>query len=179
MDVDEAMRQRASIRSYSGEKPSDSDIRALLEMAVQAPSAGNTQEWRFVVVKKKENLARLAEAYAINRKWQFDVPAAIVVLADMEAIEKRFGERGVALYAAQDTAAAIENIMLAATGRGLATCWIGAFNEQAVKNAIAAPEKLRPMAIVTVGYAKERPAKPARRPLSEIAFSETYGNGLK
>jgi nitroreductase len=179
METINAIRQRASCRSYGSAKVNDAVIRDILELATQAPSAGNMQEWRFVVVKSPEVKKRLAEAYVINRKWQFDAPAIIVVLADMDIIEDAYGERGVGLYAAQDTAAAIENLLLAATDSGLATCWIGAFNEQAVKNAVAAPERMRPVAMITLGYAKDRPAKPARKPLPEVAFSETYGNPFK
>jgi nitroreductase len=179
MDADEAMVSRASVRSYKDSKVDDGLIREMLSMATQAPSSGNTQEWVFVVVKKKENRAKLAEAYVIDRKFQFDAPAIIVVCADIDAIEAKYGERGVLLYAAQDTAAAIENLMLAATERGLATCWIGAFNEQVVRNAIAAPQRIRPMAMITLGYAKAPCQKPARKPLAEVAYSETYGNPLK
>lgn len=131
------------------------------------------------MVKDQKNRQKLSEAYAIGRKWQFDAPVIVVVCADMEMIERAYGERGVSLYAAQDIAAAVENFMLAATERGLATCWIGAFNEQAVKNAVVLPSHIRPMAMITLGYAKGKPRKPGRKPVSEIAFSELYGKPFK
>ncbi len=181
MDVDEAIRQRASCRSYGSANVGDGVVKELIELAVQAPSAGNTEEWVFVVVKGQENRRKLSEAYAMSAarsKWQFEAPVVVVVCADMDKIEQAYGERGVSLYAAQDIAAAVENFMLAAAGRGLATCWIGAFNEQAVRNAINAPSHVRPMAMITLGYAKEKPKKPARLPLAGVAFSEAYGKPL-
>jgi len=174
METDEAIRQRISVRSYGNANVSDSVIREIIELAMQAPSAGNTQEWVFIVVKDTKARQAIADA-CFGRAFITTAPTVMVVCADMEAIEKSYGERGVSLYAAQDVAAAVENMMLAATSRGLATCWIGAFNEQAVKDIVAAPSNVRPMAIVTLGYAKDRPAKPARKPLSDAAFSEAYG----
>lgn len=175
MDVEEAIRRRASVRSYGSAKVSDADIRELLELAAQAPSAGNMQEWVFVVAKKAETRAALAEA-AFGRKM--DCPVVVVVFADMEKVERAYGERGVSLYAAQDTAAAAENLMLAAAGRGIASCWIGSFNEQKVRDAVAAPQGLRPMALVTLGYAKGSPARTPRKSLSEFAFLDVYGRSL-
>jgi len=179
MEVSEAIRNRKSVRRFSDAKVSDAAIKELLELAAQAPSAGNTQEWRFVVVRERETKQRLSEAYMIGRKYQLEAPVIIVVCADMEAIGDAYGERGKSLYAFQDTAAAVENMLLAAAGMGLATCWLGAFNEQAVRNALAIPERIRPVAMITLGYAGENIAKNMRKPLAEAAFSEIYGNPFK
>jgi len=177
VNTDDAIRQRASVRSYGSAKVDDAVVRELLELAIQAPSAGNTQEWVFIVVKSARAKQQLAEA-SFGRS-ALEAPVIVVVGADMEMIERAYGERGVGLYAAQDIAAAVENFMLAATERGLATCWIGAFNEQAVKNAVNLPGNIRPMAMITLGYAKEKPRKPARKPVSEVAFSELFGKPFK
>jgi len=178
MNTDEAIRQRASVRSYGSAKVDDAVVRELIELATQAPSAGNTQEWVFVVVKDPNTRQAIGDA-CFGRTFIASAPVIVVVCADMDKIEAAYGERGVSLYAAQDTAAAVENLMLAATDRGLATCWVGAFNEQAVKNAVNLPGNVRPMAMITLGYAKEKPRKPARRPVSEVAFSEMYGKPFK
>ncbi len=178
MDIDEAIRSRASVRSYGSANVGDGVLKELIELATQAPSAGNTQEWIFVAVRDQKSRQAIGDA-CFGRKFIASAPVIVVVCADMEKIEGAYGERGVGLYAAQDVAAAVENFMLAATGRGLSTCWIGAFNEQAVRNATAAPPHIRPMAMITLGYAKEKPEKPARKPLSDIAFSEAYGKPFK
>ncbi|MBE0476494.1 MAG: nitroreductase family protein, partial [Coriobacteriia bacterium] len=80
----------------------------------------------------------------------------------------RYGERGERLYAIQDTAAAATQILLAAVDRGLASCWIGAFDERAVRVAVGIPEPLSPVAILPVGHSAESAGKPARRPLKEV-----------
>jgi nitroreductase len=85
-----------------------------------------------------------------------------------------YGFRGKTLYCIQDTAAATQNILLTAYSLGLGTCWIGAFNEDEAKKAINAPEEIRPMAIIPVGYANEAPSQRDRRPLSQIMHYETF-----
>ncbi len=178
MEMDEAIRLRVSCRSYGSAKVDDGVVRELIELAMQAPSAGNTEEWIFVVVKDQKSRQAIGDA-CFGRTFIASAPVVVVVCADMDKIEQAYGERGVSLYAAQDVATAVENFMLAATGRGLATCWIGAFNEQAVRNAINAPSHVRPMAMITLGYAKDKPKKPGRMPVSDVAFAELYGKPFK
>ena len=177
MDADEAIRQRASVRSYGNANVDSSVVKELIELAVQAPSAGNSQEWVFVVVRDQNVKKALAESSFGTNKMS--CPVVVVVFADMDVIESAYGERGVSLYAMQDIAAAVENFMIAATNRGLSTCWIGAFNDQMVRNAVAAPQHLRPMAMITLGYAKDKVRKPSRKPVSDVVFSELYGKPFK
>ena len=87
-----------------------------------------------------------------------------------------YGFRGRALYCIQDTAAATQNILLTAYSLGLGACWIGAFNEDEAKEALNAPEGIRPVAIIPVGYANEVPSQRDRRPLSRIMHQESFWN---
>ena len=64
---------------------------------------------------------------------------------------------------------AAENILLAAVDRGLASCWIGAFDADAVRDALGLPAAIEPVAILPVGYSAESAGRPARRPLAEVA----------
>jgi nitroreductase len=82
--------------------------------------------------------------------------------------------RGKALYCIQDTAAAIENILLTACTLGLGTCWVGAFKEEDVRVVINAPKEMRPVALIPVGYPNESPAAKPRRPISEVMHRETF-----
>jgi len=94
------------------------------------------------VVRSQAARARLAEA--VHQGWATKAPVVIVVCADTRPCQARYGDRGSALYAIQDTAAAVENVLLAAVDRGLSSCWIGAFDEAAVSMAIGAgPQVLR------------------------------------
>jgi len=98
----------------------------------------------------------------------------IVVCANQLRSGRGYGARGVHLYCLQDTAAATQNLLLAATALGLATCWVGAFREEEAKKALNLPEGVRPVAIIPVGRPAEKPRIRPRRPLAEIIHYETY-----
>ena len=173
MDVLEAINERRSIRAFTDEKVSEKDVERLIDAARWAPSAGNTQPLELVVVKDKEMKRKLSEA-ALNQTFIQKAPVVIVVCADLNRSSRGYGSRGEHLYSLQDTAAATENILLAAQELGLATCWVGAFREKEVAKAVKAPRNLKPVAIVPVGHPAERPVAPPKRSVNEIVHYETF-----
>jgi len=168
-DVADAIRERRSIRRFTSDEIPDAALSRLLEAACLAPSAGNRQPWFFYVVKNPDTRQQLAEA-AFGQKFLAEAPVVIVICAEPARSAARYGERGANLYCLQDTAAAAMNLMLMAVGLGLATCWIGAFDEEAVRKVLDIPNGLRPVVIVPLGYSNlaEPPKAPARRPLNEV-----------
>jgi len=173
LDIFEAIRTRRSIRAFTREEVSDREIKEILDAARWAPSAGNIQPWIFVIIRKPEMKRRLAEA-ALNQHFIYEAPVVIVVCADRERSGMYYGSRGANLYCIQDTAAAIQNILLAAHALGLGACWVGAFNEEEVKLILRAPRGVRPVAIVPIGHPAEKPEAVFKRPLSEIVRRETF-----
>jgi nitroreductase len=157
---------RFSCRGFADAVVSEVDTEYLLEAARWAPSAGNMQPWRFVVVTNPGTRARLAAA-AFGQEFVAQAPLAIVVCALPEESARRYGDRGRSLYCLQDTAAAVQNILLAAAERGLGTCWVGAFDERAAAAALATPRDWRPVAIVPVGHPLAPPGRRSRRPERE------------
>lgn len=167
MEFAEVLQKRRSVRHFNAKLAvKDEDVRALLLAAVSAPSAGNIQPWRFTVVRS--NAARERLAAALHQRWATSAPVVIVISVDPRPCNARYGSRGEMLYALQDTAAAAENILLAAVDRGLAACWIGAFDEHAVRAALEIAEPVTPVAIIPVGHSAESSAKPARRPIDDL-----------
>lgn len=173
LDVFEAIKKRRSVRAYADEKVSEEDVERLIDAARWAPSAGNIQPWEFVVVKDVETKRKLSEA-ALNETFIEKAPVVIVVCADLNRSSRGYGSRGKHLYSLQDTAAATENILLAAQELGLATCWVGAFRDNEVAKAVKAPRNLKPVAIVPVGHPAERPMAPPKRSVNEIVHYETF-----
>jgi len=173
LGVLEAIKERRSVRAYTCEEVSEEDVERLIEAARWAPSAGNIQPWAFVVVKEVETKRKLSYA-ALNQTFIQKASVVFVVCADVTRSSRVYGSRGEKLYSIQDTAAATENILLAAQELGLATCWVGAFRENEVAKAVKAPRNLRPVAIVAVGYPAERPAAPQRRSVNEIVHYGTF-----
>ena len=85
-----------------------------------------------------------------------------------------YSTRGRTLYCLQDTAAAAQNILLTAYSLGLGTCWIGAFDEEEVIEAINAPEGIRPVAIIRVGVPGQKPRQRVRNILSQITYYDSF-----
>lgn len=168
-DLFEAIRERRSERHFKSDPVPDDVVKFIVECGLKAPSAGNIQPWRFLIVKRPELRADLAKA-ALGQKFVEDAPVVIAVLADPGRSAGTYGDRGYGLYSIQDTAAAVQNMLLAVVAFGLGACWVGAFDEQAVSKALGLPGHLRPVAMIPIGYPKERP-KP-RRPRVERPWDE-------
>lgn len=175
MDVFDAIYGRCSIRSFDSSRSIPDDVlNRILEAATRAPSAGNLQPWRFIVVRDegvKEDLARAA----LMQSWITEAPVIVVVCADLDASGVRYGERGRRLYAIQDSAAATMLMLLAAYALGLGACWVGAFDEDSVRKALNLPENIRPLSIVPLGYPAEKPYRTSRIPLTKIVYYDRFG----
>jgi nitroreductase len=167
MDVFEAIKGRRSIREFKSEPVKDEDLQKILDAGRLAPSAGNCQSSELVVVKEPILKRRLAAA-ALEQTFIAEAPVAIVVCANIPRTSRRYGRRGQELYCIQDTAAATQNILLAAYSLGYGTCWVGAFDEGAVADVIQVPSGVRPVAIIPLGRPVENPIPPKRRSLDEI-----------
>ena len=170
----ELMSNRCSVRRYSDQPIPEEDIMEIIRIGTSAPSAGNMQPWRIVIVRDLENKKRLARA-ALNQNFIAAAPVVLVVCAVPKESAIRYGDRGARLYSIQDTAALTENILLAAHFMGYSTCWVGAFNDQAVASAINASLSIRPVALIPMGKSEElTPRKPKRRLLSDIVIHEKF-----
>lgn len=174
MDVFEAIKNRRSVRAFTSQSVSDEEVERLIEAARWAPSAGNIQPWQFIIVREPQIKHGLCEA-ALDQTFIEKAPVVVVVCADPQRSAKGYGSRGINLYCLQDTAAATQNMLLTAQAMGLATCWVGAFHEEEARQVLKIPDGVRPVAIVPVGHAAEKPRVRPRRPVNEIVHRETYG----
>lgn len=167
-DVIAAILERRTVRKFTDRAVPEATIGRLLDAARMAPSAGNVQPWHFYVVLNKKCMQELKQA-SLGQPSVGRAAAAIVVCAIPSLARERYGDRGEQLYCIQDTAAAVQNILLAATGYGLASCWIGAFDEAAVRQAVDISEEHRPVAIVLLGYAETEAKTPPKKSIEEIS----------
>jgi nitroreductase len=167
LDVMECIKQRRSIRSFMHNPVPHDQLEKVLQAATWAPSAGNWQPWRFIVVIREE-LRRGLVKVASDQDFLCEAPAVIVVCAEPSRAEQTYGDRARELYCLQDTSAAIMNLMLIAHALGLGTCWVGDFNEAGVRKLLNIPEQFRPVALVPIGYPNETPNSRWRRPLREV-----------
>jgi nitroreductase len=169
MDVFEAISKRRSIRKYKDTPVEDEKLEMMLEAARIAPSAANRQEWKFIIVKDKKTREKLVDA-ANGQKFVAEAPVTIVACSTES---ERIMPCGQYAYTV-DLAIAVSFMILEATEQGLGTCWLGAYDEEKVRNILNIPERIRVPAIFTVGYADETPHQRPRKHLSEIISSERY-----
>ena len=169
MELSKIIKERRSIRKFDATKNvTDEEINKILEAGIWAPSAGNTQCWRFFAVRDKKVKEELA-VKAGHQPFICDAPVLIVVCADLRHIEKSYGSRGSETYALQDTAAAVQNMLLTIADMGLASCWIGAFDEGKAAAILKVAEGWRTVAMLPVGHAAiQTPKAPPRRTLDEV-----------
>ncbi|HBF35950.1 MAG TPA: nitroreductase family protein [Firmicutes bacterium] len=168
-DIIEAIQERRSIREFEKREIPDATIGRLLESAHLAPSAGNLEPWKFIVVKQENLKEKLSEA-AYGQNSLRSAPVCIVVCAEPSRSAAKYGERGANLYCLQDTAAAAENLLLTATGYGLGSCWVGAFNEKKVQQDLNLEPGLRPVAMIPVGYPAIEVDEVPRRSVDEVTL---------
>ncbi len=169
MEFFETVRRRRSVRAFARRAVEAEKLEAILEAANRAPSAGNLQAYEIYLVERDEDRRALAAA-ALRQSFIQQAPVVLVFAASAER-GAPYGARGRHLYAVQDATIACTFAMLAATALGLATTWVGAFDEERVGRIIGTRPGERPVAILPVGYPAESPAATPRRPLAELVHA--------
>ncbi len=174
MEVFDCVRSRRSIRKYKDKEVEWDKVVTILEAGRLAPNAGNLQNLKFVVIRDEEKRKKISEA-ALDQKWMIKAPVHIVVCSEPEKTKRFYGIRGERLYTIQDGAAAIENMLLTAHSLGLGACWIGAYEEDIVRRILTLPEQAITHAIITIGYADEKPVMPPHNRLEHFVYLENWG----
>ena len=200
MDVFDAIKKRRSVRSYRSDGIPDEVLDKLLNALRLAPSGGNQQPYKFIVVRDEETKARLATAcnWKPGRpKGQDFIAQAPVVIVACSSKNKSLGryyrdgksflaiERDIPAEADRttagylnlvdiDVAIAMDHLTLAAVEEGLGTCWVAALDEQAVKKVVSVPEDMRVQVVMPIGYTDSWPEPRPRKPLEELICYDRY-----
>jgi nitroreductase len=166
----EVVQNRRSIRKYEAKAVEEEKLLKVLEAGRLSPSAANKQPWHFVVVKDAGVRERLRAGY--DRDWFVSAPIVLVVCADPSIAWKRWdGEE----FWKVDCAIALQTMVLCAWEEGLGTCWICAFDERALKDALGIPPGIRVVAITPLGYPAERKgAVTERKGLNEFVHHDRW-----
>ena len=170
MTVLEAIKGRFSVRRYTSEPVSDSDLATILEAARFSQSAKNFQDWRFIVVKDEAMRRKLVPA-ARNQEFVAEAPVVIVCCGINIDYVMTCGQHTYNL----DVAIAIENISLTAHELNLGTCCLGAFYEDQVKDLLGIPEEgVRIVGMMTIGHPAVKAPPKNREPLETIVRYEKW-----
>jgi nitroreductase len=183
MDLLELIKSRCSIRTFIDKPVEEEKIAQILEAGRWAPTSGNKQPWRFIVVRDKKKQAEFDQRF--HQPWILNAPVVIVILAAPYDTWEKYDELDMTYI--QDVATSTQNILLMTHSLGLGAVWVSSFSRKAVRKALNIPKDYLIQGLVCLGYydksaftdfhgekvpnQKDRP----RRPLNEIAFNGEYG----
>lgn len=169
MELLEAVFARRSVRSFRPDPVPEGVLRSLVEAGCWAPSGGNAQTWRFVVVTDPNRIRRMR---MLSPGLLGNPPAVIAVCQDLAEAERRGDKLGRETLTQMDTAMAAENIMLAGCAAGLGSCPICSFHPGGVAKLLKLPDQIVPQLLISIGYPDRLPAPPKRN--SDVVWFEEY-----
>ena len=177
MNIDKVIKERHSCRRFSTKKVKWQDIIEAIDAANLAPQAGNISVIRFILIDNQDTINRLAKA--CQQDFIVNAPYVVAVCTDKTQLERSYEERA-EMYARQQAGAAVENFLLKITDLGLASCWVGAFVDDEVKDIleITKPyEDISVEALLPVGYEMPGKAKSPRKPvLDNVLWFNVWKN---
>jgi nitroreductase len=151
MDFDGLTKKRKSCRSFIAGKSVDwHDVVDIVDSANQIPSAGSISIIKSIMVEDAYKIAKLADA--CQQDFIRDAPVILVVCSQKDQLLRNFEKKG-EVFAHQEAGAAINNILLASTEKGLASCWIGHFSDRLVKRVMKIPKDIDIEALIAIGHA--------------------------
>lgn len=171
MDFYDVVKKRRSYRVYKPEMPEKEKVERILEAARLAPTWANLQGVHYILAQEPRNVKAVWEAIGQETKFT-DAPMFIIgVISAYESGENKNGEK----YYGVDFGICFEHLILAATAEGLATCWIGHFNEEKVKKVLKIPKKYKVMGLTPLGYSvKPKSEVKERKSIDEIVHYEQF-----
>lgn len=170
MDAIKAIMTRRSIRKYKKKSVPKELIMKLLDAARQAPSAYNDQPWEFIIVKNKETMKKILQ----YKKSKFMINAPVWICC---GYNKKKSSTELNL---ENTALAIENLLITAHALGLGAVYTGAYDpddpslENAINKALKLPKSVKIVSIVCTGWPDEEPRDKKMRPLEDMTHFETF-----
>lgn len=171
---------RESVRAYK-DTPVDKELlKKCVQAAHLAPSACNSQPWRFIIIDNpdlKNKIATAAEAKLLNmNKFTTQAPIIVAIVNEGSNFSAKLGGAIKSkTYHLIDIGIAVEHFCLQATEQGLGTCILGWFDEKKVKELLQIPKKKRVELLITVGYpANDKLRKKVRKPIDEIVSYNKY-----
>lgn len=171
MDINETIQTRRSVRAFSEKPVARETLEQLVEAGSWAPSGSNVQAWKFGIVTDPATVRKID---LFSPGMSGNPPALIVVCSDRNYALARGGKNAADYFATLDCAYASQNIMLSATALGLGTCAIKSYNDAALRTILSLPEHIIIELVIPVGYPANELKTPARKPLTDIVFYDTW-----
>ena len=162
----EFLKSRRSIRKFKPQSPPRDLVLKAIDVARFAPSARNSQPWRFIIVEDTEIKSKLASIHIYASPLK-NAPLAVVVVCHVDESPTSY---------MLDCANATIYFLLAVHALGLGAVWIQTLrNIEEIRSILGIPENVIPVAIIALGYPDESPSPKPRKPLEEVIFMNKYG----
>jgi len=166
MEFDAVIEKRRSARSFTNKPVSHRQILAAVDAARKCPFAGNRNHMKFIIVENHDSIKALAEF--ADQLWIAEAPMVVIAFSDELHLENMYGERG-RIYSRQQAGAVIHTMLLKLTDLGVSSCWVGAYNDHAIKSKFGIPGDFIVEALIPVGYEKYEKGKTVIAPKKSIA----------
>jgi len=177
MDILDCIATRRSIRRFADLPVEFEKIGNILNAARDAPSAGNLQDWKFILITEKDKINMISKA-CFEQFWIANAPLCITACVEPAKTKRYYGDKG-DHFSIMNGSAAVQNMLLAIHNEGLASCWVGAFEEAMLRRELGIPEDIIIIAILPIGYPDEQVPKPTRFTLEDVTYIERWGNRVK
>lgn len=171
--LDKIIHARRSIKKFKSTKPDWREIIECIDSMRYAPMAGNNFSLKFILVDDEKKIDQLAKAS--QQQFISETKYVLVVCTTPTRTELSFEERG-KNYLKQQAGAAIQNFLLKITEAKLATCWIGHFVDEQVKDILAIPKDMQVEALLPIGYPMKKPESKRIIDLDNVLYFNKYGN---
>jgi nitroreductase len=189
MDIFEAIKNRRSIRQYKTDPVDDKTVQEVLDAAHWAPSWGNIQCWRFIIIrdpKVKADIADTLDKVKIDNEWMENAAASSIKQAPVLIVI--CAEKGKAGYSIDgepltdkaeywylfDVALAVENLTLAACAKGLGTVIVGGFNAPKAAKILCVPDNFTVVTMTPLGFAAQKGQISPRKQLSDVLYKDKF-----
>ena len=176
MELKDAILTRRSYTKYLDKKVDLKLIADILNTAIYAPSSGNMQNWYIVLVDDDDKREKIANA-SLKQLWMYQAPIHIVICDKKPDMRRMYGKKAEE-FGIQNCSALAQNILLLATEAGLASCWVGSFDKEAVSRIIGASPNEEPQIIITLGYSNDNP-RSTRYELDKVCCFNNCGAKIK
>jgi nitroreductase len=171
MKVDDAIKSRKSVRKFANKKPDWRTVIDCIDYMRFAPTAGKNFTLKIILVSDKNKIEKIAKAAEQN--FIATAHYVVVVYSDPTRLANLFGTRG-KMYLKQQAGAAIENFLLAVEDKGLATCWVGHFDDNQIKLALKIPDKMELEAVFPIGFELGKARPKEKIALDKILFFDDF-----
>lgn len=181
MNIQDAIFGRRSTRRFTEYQVTDAELQQLLDAARFAPSWANTQVWEFVVVRDREQIAKIVETYSSTnpaRTGSLAASALIVACARLGVSGVKGDEQTTKFseWFLFDLGCACQNIALMAHALGLGTVVVGLLDHDRCKSVVALPDGYEAVAVLPIGKPAKVSNAPGRRPIAECVSLDHFRN---